>query len=176
MAAALLALLRWTVFLFRFTILLLAVVGPLSSFRLFRSWLTGTLSLFLLAGFLLFLFVFIFLFTLLCCFFERFQTDQPYHVCVSQIRFFWFGGNHFYRFQVIWFYALPVKLANFLGPGDGEWVLFVTAFIGVPHKAFEDIPFLQVGNAAGSFNVISIIGEVFQRVEVGVQLVVQAAF
>lgn len=163
-----------------FVLLLLLFLPVIAAFfRLLRLWLRLFLTLTLLLLFLvvlLLLLFFILLLTFMGRFFERAEAYLAYYICKAQVCFFRFANHHFHGFELFRFYALLVQLADLFYTGDGERVLFVTTVVAIPHQVLEDIPFLQGGNAPGSFDGIGVFGEVFQRIQVSVKLVVEAAF
>ena len=65
---------------------------------------------------------------------------------------------------------------DFLDALDAEWVLLIAIGKRIPHQVFEDVFFCEEGIAFSYLQHIALIGELLQGIEVGVQLVVEAAF
>ena len=71
---------------------------------------------------------------------------------------------------------MSVERFYFLYSLDGQWVLFGAVRKHEPHQVSEDIFFYKVGCTFCYLNGVAIVGETLEGIQVGVELVVKAAF
>src|SRR5690606_13847906 len=69
-----------------------------------------------------------------------------------------------------------IQLVDFFYTVGSQWNPVFLTGIGKPHQLFEDIGFLQVCRSTQRFYPLDVVRDVFKRIHVAVQLIVEATF
>jgi hypothetical protein len=117
-----------------------------------------------------------FFFTLAAAgFFQTTQAYLAYHIHKFRLYFTGLATYYFNSLQIIGALAFAVHGLYFLHPLQCKRILLGAVGHGIPHQVFENILLHQKGSATGYFQHIGIVGEMLQRIEVGIEFVIEAA-
>lgn len=109
------------------------------------------------------------------CLFQCAKADLPYQVGIFWLYLFGFAGE-INGFQLFRDYILGIQLLYLLHPVNGKRILLAAVLEDIPHQVLENVFFDKDGCSPGHLQGFCIIREMLKRVQIGVQLVVQAAF
>ena len=110
------------------------------------------------------------------CFFQGFQADLPHQVHKSAFFLLRLPCTDLNGFQSIRHDILQVQLADLSYPFNSKGILLIAVRQHIPHQVLKNILFNEDGCSLGHLQGLGIIREVLQRIQVGVQLIVQTSF
>src|SRR5271167_2351649 len=110
-------------------------------------------------------------------FLQRLQADLPNQIHKPAfLRFLGLPRSHFHRVQCVGDRILHIQLPDLPHPLDSQRVLLVAVRQHIPHQVLENVFFDQARRAFSHLQLFRIVRKVLQRIQIGIQLVVQTAF